>query len=737
MVNSTATTPATHLSAKLPHSLKRLADLAYNYWWCWTSDQVSLFETLNPDEWDRCGHNPVVLLESISYNRLTQLAIDPQYIKRLNVVIEKFDRYMAADSTWASRVAPQISKEHPVAYFCAEFGLHESLQVYSGGLGILAGDHLKSASDLGVPLVAIGLLYRQGYFRQRLNQAGWQEDYYIDNEFGRLPIELMHNEHGDAITVELQVRSRVVKVQIWRVRVGRVDLYLLDTNREDNDSIDRWLTGHLYGGNQETRIAQEVILGIGGVRALQALGIEPGVYHLNEGHAAFCLLEVSRLEIQRTSKSFYDIEADVRKRCVFTTHTPVPAGHDVFSADLMDSFFASYWPQLGLSREQFLALGARRLGDPWEPFGMTPLALRLCRAANGVSELHGHVSRQMWTVLYPQRSEDKVPIGYITNGVHASTWTAALIGDLYNEYLGEDWAIKAVDPAVWAKVDTIPDAALWQRHQILKERLVAHTRSRLRKAREGRGEAWDIIQAADHVLDPTILTIGFARRFSPYKRGDLLLRDADRAMSIFANTDRPVQIIFSGKAHPADEEGKRIIQRLMEWCKQPGIWNRVAFIEDYDMHTARKLVQGVDVWLNNPRRPLEASGTSGQKVCFNGGLNCSVLDGWWCEGYEADANGKGLNGWAIGKDAHTSDQKLQDDIDSQALYALLQDEIVPLYYDQDEQGVPHGWVKMMKASIKTNSPAFNTHRMIADYVTQVYAPGAVTEVGRSLASVPS
>ena len=547
----------------------------------------------------------------------------------------------------------------------------------------------------------------------------------------------MKNEHGDAITVELQVRNRVVKVQVWRVRVGRVDLYLLDTNREDNDSIDRWLTGHLYGGNQETRIAQEVILGIGGVRALQALGIEPGVYHLNEGHAAFCLLEVSRLEIQRTSKSFYDIETDVRKRCVFTTHTPVPAGHDVFSADLMDSFFASYWPQLGLSREQFLALGARRLGDPWEPFGMTPLALRLCRAANGVSELHGHVSRQMWTVLYPERSEDKVPIGYITNGVHASTWTAALIDDLYNQYLGEDWATKAVDPEVWAMVDQIPDAELWQRHQTLKERLVAHTRSKLKKAREGRGEQWDTIQAADRVLDPTILTIGFARRFSPYKRGDLLLRDADRALEIFSSTNRPVQIIFSGKAHPADEEGKRIIQRLMEWCKQPGIWNRVAFIEDYDMHTARKLVQGVDVWLNNPRRPLEASGTSGQKVCFNGGLNCSVLDGWWCEGYQADANGKGLNGWAIGKDAHTSDQKLQDDIDSQALYALLQDEIVPLYYDQDEQGVPHGWVKMMKASIKTNSPAFNTHRMIADYVTQVYAPGAVAGVGRSLASVPS
>jgi starch phosphorylase len=737
MVNLVSTKPAAQLSAKLPASLKRLADLAYNYWWCWTADQVSLFEAISPDEWERCGHNPVALLNSVSYNRLTQLAIDPFYVKRLHTLTEAFDRYMAAENTWANRIAPQISKEHPVAYFCAEFGIHESLPVYSGGLGILAGDHLKSSSDLGIPLVGVGLLYRQGYFHQRLNRSGWQEDYYLDNPFESLPMQLLQNQQGGTLTIEIQVRQRLVKAQIWKVQVGRVDLYLLDTDRDDNDPIDRWLTGHLYGGNQETRIAQEVVLGVGGVRALQAVGIEPGIYHLNEGHAAFCLLEVARMEIQRTGKSFYDLEASVRDRCVFTTHTPVPAGHDVFSADLMDSFFAHYWPQLGLSREQFLALGARRLGDPWEPFGMTVLALRLCRTANGVSELHGHVSRQMWTVLYPERAEDKVPIGYITNGVHASTWTAALIHDLYTEYLDPNWDTKVLDPELWAKADQIPDEELWLRHQILKERLIAHTRMKLKQAREGRGEDWEHIQAADRVLDPNILTIGFARRFSPYKRGDLLLRDAQRAMKIFGNSERPVQIIFSGKAHPADEEGKRIIQRLMEWCKQPDIWNRVAFVEDYDMYTARKLVQGVDVWLNNPRRPLEASGTSGQKVCFNGGLNCSVLDGWWCEGYQADANGNGINGWAIGQDAHTSNQELQDNIDSESLYHLLEEKIVPLYYDQDEQGIPHGWVKMMKASIKTNAPAFNTHRMIADYATKIYAPGTPMGVGQSFAKVPS
>ncbi|MBD2464806.1 alpha-glucan family phosphorylase [Oscillatoria sp. FACHB-1407] len=716
--------PVETLRARLPIPLKRLADLAYNYWWSWTNDRISLFQTINPDEWHRCGHNPVALLNAVSFDRLTQMAEDPAYIKQVSSLAQAFDHYLQSGDTWASRIAPQISKTNPVAYFCAEFGLHESLPIYSGGLGILAGDHLKSASDLGVPLIGIGLLYRQGYFRQRLNRHGWQEDYYVDNQFERMPLELMRDQAGEPITIQVQIRQRLVNAQIWRVRVGRVDLYLLDSDRHDNDPIDRWLTGHLYGGNQETRIAQEVLLGIGGVRALQALGIEPSVYHLNEGHAAFCLLEVARAEIQRTGKSFYDIEASVRDRSIFTTHTPVPAGHDVFSSDLMDSFFAHYWGDLGLSRDQFLALGARRLGDPWEPFGMTVLALRLTRAANGVSELHGHVSRKMWNVLYPDRSEDKVPIGHITNGVHARTWTAPLLADLYAQYLGEDWATRVADPQVWARVNAVPNAELWHRHQILKERLIAHTRLKIKQSRMDRGEEGHQVQLVDQLLDPNILTIGFARRFSPYKRGDLILRNLDRALQFFGSSDRPVQIIFSGKAHPADEEGKRIIQRLMEWCKHPVIRDRVAFIEDYDIFTAQKLIQGVDVWLNNPRRPLEASGTSGQKVCFNGGLNCSVLDGWWCEGYQADANGKGINGWAIGEDANTSDQEVQDRIDSESLYRLLEEEIVPLYYDRDEQGIPHGWVEKMKASIRTNAPLFNTDRMVADYVAQMYAPGS-------------
>lgn len=712
--------PVEKLREKLPQPLKRLADIAYNYWWCWTSDRISLFRNIDPLAWHSSGHNPVALLESTA--RLNQLADDPTYIRRVKAVAAQFDSYIAQTETWASKNAPDLSPDRPIAYFCAEFGIHESLPIYSGGLGILAGDHLKSASDLGIPMVGVGLMYRQGYFRQRLNREGWQEDFYIDNQFETMPVDLVKDANDQPVAIEVNIRQRRVKVQIWRAKVGRVNLYLLDTDRPDNDPVDRWLTGHLYGGNQETRIAQEIVLGIGGVRALHALGIDPSIHHLNEGHAAFCTLEIARLAIEKTGKSFYDIEESVRKVCVFTTHTPVPAGHDAFSSDLMDSYFSQYWPTLKLSREQFVAIGARRLGDPWEPFGMTVLALRLCRTANGVSKLHGEVSRKMWNILYPQHTEEKVPIGSITNGVHAPTWTAPLMSDLYSEYLGEDWSERIVDTKMWAKVDEIPDQELWWRHQILKSRLIAHTRQKVKRSRLQREEEQYRIDFTEELLDPTILTIGFARRFSLYKRAYLLLQDVARAVKIFGNLERPVQIIFAGKSHPADEEGKRLIQRVMEWCKNPAVQNRVVFIEDYDMYTAQKLVQGVDVWLNNPRRPLEASGTSGQKVCFNGGLNLSVLDGWWCEGYQADANGKGLNGWAIGEDAHTSDQELQDQIDSESLYRLLEEEIVPLYYNRGADGIPHGWIKMMKASIKTNAPAFNTDRMVAEYVTTVYAP---------------
>lgn len=737
MVIENYTKASQQLRKKLPLPLKPLAEIAYNYWWSWTSERISLFRNIDPDAWQQWNHNPVALLQFVSLERLTQLASDPDYMKRVKAVSQQFHRYMAIRDTWASRVAPLITSDRPVVYFCAEFGIHESLPIYSGGLGMLAGDHLKSASDLGVPLIGIGLMYRQGYFRQRINGHGWQEDYYVDNIFEQMPLELITDADGKPITVELEIRSRVVKIQIWRVQVGRVSLYLLDTDRHDNDPLDRWLTGHLYGGNQDTRIAQEVVLGIGGVRALESLGINPGICHLNEGHAAFCTLEVARMEMQRTGKSFYDVEQSVRERCVFTTHTPVPAGHDVFSGDLIESYFSHYWPTLGLTQEQFMAVGARRLGDPWEPFGMTVLALRMCRTANGVSALHGEVSRKMWHIMYPDRSMEEVPIGHITNGVHQRTWTAPLISEMYAEYFGEDWSNRIADPQMWAKVDEIPDEELWWRHQLLKERLIAHTRTKIKRARQQRGENSQWVDAADRILDPNVLTIGFARRFSTYKRGYLLMHDLERSLRLFSNPERPVQIVFAGKAHPADEQGKRILQRIYEWSQQHSLLqNRVIVLPDYDMYTGRKLVQGVDVWLNTPRRPLEASGTSGQKVCFNGGINCSVLDGWWCEGYQTGPDGKGMNGWAIGEDAHTSDQEMQDKIDAESLYRLLEEEIVPLYYDIDPNtGLSHGWIKMMKGSIKTNAPLFNTDRMVADYVLKVYAPGIQLDLEPILASV--
>lgn len=737
MVIENYTKASQQLREKLPFPLKPLAEIAYNYWWSWSTERISLFRNIDPEAWQQWNHNPVALLQFVSLERLSQLANDPVYIKRVKAVSEQFHRYMAIEDTWASRVAPQITSDRPVVYFCAEFGIHESLPIYSGGLGMLAGDHLKSASDLGVPLIGIGLMYRQGYFRQRINGHGWQEDYYVDNIFEQMPLELISDADGKPITVELEIRSRVVKIQIWRAQVGRVSLYLLDTDRHDNDPLDRWLTGHLYGGNQDTRIAQEVVLGIGGVRVLEALGINPAICHLNEGHAAFCTLEVARMEMQRTGKSFYDVEQSVRERCVFTTHTPVPAGHDVFSGDLIESYFSHYWPTLKLTQEQFMAVGARRLGDPWEPFGMTVLALRMCRSANGVSALHGEVSRKMWHIMYPDRPMEEVPIGHITNGVHQRTWTAPLISDLFAQYFGEDWSNRIADPQMWAQVDEIPDEELWWRHQLLKERLIAHTRTKIKRARQQRGENPQWVDAADRILDPNVLTIGFARRFSTYKRGYLLMHDLERSLRLFSNPERPVQIVFAGKAHPADEQGKRILQRIYEWSQQHSLLqNRVIVLPDYDMYTGRKLVQGVDVWLNTPRRPLEASGTSGQKVCFNGGINCSVLDGWWCEGYQTGPDGKGMNGWAIGEDAHTSDQEMQDKIDAESLYRLLEEEIVPLYYDIDPNtGLSHGWIKMMKGSIKTNAPLFNTDRMVADYVAKVYAPGIQLDLEPILASV--
>ncbi|HSM81872.1 MAG TPA: alpha-glucan family phosphorylase [Nodosilinea sp.] len=719
-------TSAQRLKAKLPTPLVALADLAYNYWWSWTEERVALFSTIDPARWQTCGHNPVALLEAVPDERLWQVAEDPHYLNRLGQLASEFDRYRREGLSPAAGQA-HLSLDRPVAYFCVEFGLHESLPLYAGGLGVLAGDALKSASDLGVPMVGVGLLYRQGYFHQRLNRSGWQEEHHSHCEVTHLPMELVRDEFGQPVTIKLDIRQRTVRVQVWRVQVGRSQLYLLDTDRSDNDSLDRRITSQLYGGNPETRLAQALVLGIGGVRMLYALDIEPMVYHLNGSHGAFGLLEVAHRELRYGEADFGAIAPLVRQRSVFTTHSPVSAASNVFSADLIESLLGGYWPQLGLSREDFLALGNRRPDDPWDLFSMTVLALRLSGRANGVSHRHGELCREMWQALYPDLDTPQVPIGAITNGVHARTWTAPLMMDLYRQHLGPQWTTQLAAPALGEGVNAIPDEQLWQRHGLLKERLIAYTRDRVRAARRHRGEAADEIAAVDKLLDPQVLTLGFGRRFSPYKRGELLFYDLHRAIRVLAHARRPIQIIFAGKASPSDDEGKRIIQRLMEWCRHPALRDRVAFIEDYDMAVAKLLLAGVDLWLSHPRRP-EASGTSGQKVALNGGLNCGTLDGWWAEAYQPGGGDQVANGWVIGP-RHPSpdpgpDPDHQNQQDADSLYDLLEQHIAPLYYQRDRTGLPRQWIAMMKASIRTCAPHYNSDRMVAEYLSQMYAPSA-------------
>lgn len=707
-----------HLEAKIPAPLQPLAELALNFWWSWSLEQTSIFRSLSPELWEQYRHNPVKLLQLIPQERLIQLATDPHYIKRVEHLFNQFKVYLQARDTWASREASQLSTQEPVAYFSIEYGFGLCLPTYAGGLGILAADHLKSASDLGLPLVGIGLLYRRGYFHQYLNAEGWQDEEYWAYPVDELPIELCHDENGEPLIVEVQLGDHWVKAQVWQLQVGRVNLYLLDTDRDDNQPDDRKLTDRLYEESKDTRIAQEILLGIGGVKVLQRLGYAPKLYHLNEGHAAFTMLEVARLEMERTGKPFEQVKDSVRQKGIFTTHTPVPAGHDTFSFEQIERYFSHYWPQLNLTKHEFLALGIQPNAE--DEFNMSVLALRLCRAANGVSKRNGEVCREMWSNLYPNHPVEQVPIGHITNGIHPRTWTAPLMADLYTQYLGEDWANRVTDEQMWAQVDDIPDSEIWWRHQQLQERLITFVRSHVRQTRLRWGESTELVQAVEQLLDPNVLTIGFARRFSPYKRGDLILQNPERARAIFCNQERPVQIIFSGKAHPGHEESKRIVQHLIEWSHHPDLQNRVVFLEDYDMHIAEKLVQGVDLWLNNPLPPKEASGTSGQKASFNGAINCSILDGWWYEGYQTTAQGQAFNGWAIGNGTVSEDQELQNQCDAESLYRLLEEEIIPCYYERDAEGLPRRWIAMMKASIKTVAPHYNTHRMVAEYVKTVY-----------------
>lgn len=707
----------------LPPALERLRQLAYNLRWAWNHDAIELFRRLDDDMWEATGHNPVLLLGRIDQARLEAAGSDEGFLAHLERVSQYLDAYLSNPSTWYRRSYPD--PQNPlVAYFSAEFGLTEALSIFAGGLGLLAGDHLKSASDLGVPLVGVGLLYQQGYFRQRLNEAGWQLESYEDNDFHNLPLTLERRPDDRPLTIEVAYPGRPVAAQVWRAQVGRLALYLLDTNLPENAPQDQDITDQLYGGDLEMRLKQEILLGIGGFRALLALGLQPPVYHMNEGHAAFLALERVRWLMETFGGSFSEAREAASASLIFTTHTPVLAGHDHFPPELMDRYFADYARRLGLSRVEFLGLGRQNPRDESAPFSMTILALRMAAYSNGVSRLHGQVSRQMWQVLWPGVPEDEIPIGHVTNGVHFQSWISHEMDQLYDRYLGPRWRDEPADQAVWQRVRQIPAEELWRTHERRRERLVAFTRRRLRAQLERRSASLSEIEAAEEALDPAALTIGFARRFATYKRATLLLRDPDRLARLLNDSEHPVQVIFAGKAHPKDEPGKELIQQIATLARQEPFRRRMVFLEDYDPAVARYLVQGADVWLNTPRRLMEASGTSGMKAMANGAVTLSVLDGWWDEAWDEADPASDPVGWAIGGRETYSDLNYQDTVEVEALYDLLESDVIPTFYDRRSDGLPRRWIARMKASISALSPFFNTHRMVREYTERFYLPAA-------------
>ncbi len=703
----------------LPATLEGLRRLSHNLRWAWDHGTIELFRRLDSDLWESTGHNPVLMLGLIDQAQLQAASRDESFLAQLDLTVRDLDAYLASESTWYRREHPHTDRPL-VAYFSAEFGLTECLSVFAGGLGVLAGDHLKSASDLGVPLVGVGLLYQQGYFRQYLNAAGWQQESYEDNDFQNLPLAREQRPDGSPLIVEVFYAGRRVAAQVWRAQVGRISLYLLDSNLQSNRPEDRTVTYQLYGGDLDMRLKQEILLGIGGFRALEALGLAPTVYHMNEGHSAFLGLEWARRLMEDRGLSFREAREAASAGLIFTTHTPVPAGHDYFPPSLMDHYFGEYIGRLGLTRSEFLALGRQNPANDGEQFCMTVLALRMASSSNGVSALHGKVSRRMWNGIWPGVPEDEVPIGHITNGVHFRSWISLEMNQLYDRYLGPKWREEHADTKLWQRVESIPSEELWRTHERRRVRLVAFARHHLRMQLERRGAPQSEIDAANEALDPDALTIGFARRFATYKRAALLLRDAERLGRILNHPERPVQILFAGKAHPRDDAGKQLIQQIVRLAQQKEFRSRLVFLEDYDMAVARYLVEGVDIWLNTPLRPQEASGTSGMKALANGALNLSVLDGWWDEAWQDADRTRQFIGWAIGRGEHYDHEEYQDQVESAALYDLLEHDIVPTFYDRSAGGVPRRWTHNMKSSIAHLCPQFNMQRVVKEYTADFY-----------------
>lgn len=702
------------VSPSLPKELEPLLEITKNFWWCWNQKAVNLLRTIDIDNYDEKDHNPIRILGESSQECFYNMLHDDAAMMNLAEVYDEFKTYMNQETWYASLDDSQKTENEKIAYFSFEYGLHESLPNYSGGLGILSGDHLKSASDLGLPFIAVGLLYRKGYFRQYLNADGWQQEYDIENDFFNLALEKVLDSNGETMKVDVDLPGRKVYAQIWKANVGRIQLYYLDANIEENSVEDRDITAQLYGGNLETRIQQEILLGIGGIKALKKLGIKPTIYHMNEGHSAFLSLERIRqlmIDDKLDRKTAREV---VFSSNVFTTHTPVPAGNDVFPIEMMQKYFVDYIKQIDMSMEEFLKLGKIDPNNQKEDFCMTVLALNLSAENNGVSEIHGHVSREMWKDIWKGVPAKELPIDSITNGIHTLSWISFDMQNLLDRYLGPRWRTKPLEYGIWERVQKIPDAELWRTHERRKERLIDFCRERLKAQIINRGFTKNEINHAEQILTPEALTIGFARRFATYKRGTLLFRDIERLKKIISNPHRPVQIIFAGKAHPHDNGGKELIKNIAEICRREEFRDHIVFLEDYDINVARYMVQGVDVWLNNPRRPLEASGTSGMKVPPNGGLNFSILDGWWDEAYD------GQNGWAIGNREEYTDLEYQDEVESNALYNVLENEIIPLYYERGRDDIPRQWVTAMKWSMQTVCPQFSTNRMVADYFNKFY-----------------
>jgi starch phosphorylase len=695
---------------------ERLWAVARNLSWSWDHDSTLLFRELDPDRWRFFNHNPIALLSEMPLAKLESRARDLMLHSRINYAYRRQRHYLRAERTWGGTHAG-VLRPHPVAYFSAEFGIHESLPVYSGGLGVLAGDHIKSASDLDIPLVGIGLFYGQGYFRQRLDRNGWQQEEYLATDVNQLPMEPAIGKDGLPVSIQIHTRGATLRAKVWRLRVGRRDLLLLDSNVEGNTPEDRELTSRLYGGDGRVRIRQELLLGVGGYRALRQMGITPGVLHLNEGHSAFGVLEAIRSRMQDEGIDFHRAVARVSREVVFTTHTPVPAGHDRFDAGLIEEHLGTIRDQIGISHETLMGLGREDPLNPHESFCMTVLGLRLSRTANAVSSLHGQVSREMWTGLFPGKAEEAIPIGHITNGVHVPTWLAPQMFQLYDRHLGTGWHERSGEAKTWDGIEDIDDGELWETHMSLKARMLEFVRRRAVEQAQRREESPQTVESLRKVLSQDTLTIGFARRFATYKRANLFLRDIERLVAMVNDPKRPVQFVFAGKAHPLDEPGKRVLQQIAQLMKDANFSDRFVFV-DYDINVGRFFVQGIDVWLNNPRRPLEASGTSGQKVVLNGGLNLSVLDGWWAEAYD------GLNGFAIGTGKTHSNMDVHDARDGEDLYRTLREEVIPLYYQRDADGLPRGWIKRMKRTIRTLGWRFNADRMVMDYTMKCYIPAA-------------